>query len=77
MLLFLHRAGFIFWFGVMVIHVLGHVLEVGRVAPRDFRPTMRRRSYGAALRQLVLLGSIAVGGLFGAALLGRTGHYFL
>ena len=75
-LLFLHRASFILWFGVMAVHVLAHVIEVGRVAPRDFLPSRRQRGYSGVLRQLVILGAVAVGGLFGAALLGRAGHYF-
>ncbi len=75
-LLFLHRASFILWFGVMAVHVLGHLVEVGRVAPRDFLPSKRQRGYSGVLRQLVILGAVAVGGLFGAALLGRAGHYF-
>jgi hypothetical protein len=76
-LLFLHRASFILWFGVMVIHVVAHLFEVGRVARRDFRPSTRQPGYGGALRQLVILGAVAVGGVLGAALLGRVGHHFL
>lgn len=76
-LLFLHKASFVLWFGVMTIHVLGHLVEVGRIAPRDFRPKMRQGGLRSTLRQLVLLGAIAVGGVLGAALLPRAGHYFL
>jgi hypothetical protein len=75
-LLFLHRGSFILWFAVMVVHVVGHLIEVGRVAPRDFLPSKRQRRYGSTLRQLVILGAVATGGVLGAALLGRAGHYF-
>jgi hypothetical protein len=75
-LLFLHRASFVLWFGAMAIHVLGHLIEVGKIAPRDFRRATRQRGFGGALRQLVILGSVAVGGVLGTALLGRAGHYF-
>ena len=76
-LLFLHRASFILWFGAMTVHVLGHLVEVGRIAPRDLRPSMRQRGHVGVLRQLVLLISLALGGVLGAALIGRAGHYFL
>ena len=74
---FLHKASFILWFGVMTIHVLGHLVETGRLAPRDFRRATRQGRYRGALRQLVLFGAVAVGGVMGAALVGRAGHYFL
>jgi hypothetical protein len=74
-LLFLHRASFILWFAAMVVHVIGHVVDVIRIGSRDFRPSMRQRGYGSVLRQFTLLGAIAVGGVLGAALVGRTNHY--
>lgn len=74
-LLSLHKASFVLWFAVMVVHVLGHLVDVGRIAPRDFRPSMRQGQFRGALRQLVLLGAIALGGVLGAALLGRAAHY--
>jgi hypothetical protein len=74
-LLFLHRASFILWFAVMAVHVLGHLIEVGRIAPRDFLPSTRQRGHRGALRQLVILGALAVGGVLGAALLGRAGAH--
>jgi hypothetical protein len=35
-LLFLHKASFILWFAAMTIHVLAHVVETARLAPRDW-----------------------------------------
>jgi hypothetical protein len=34
--LFLHRATFVLWFGAMTLHVLGHLFDTARLAPRDF-----------------------------------------
>lgn len=34
---FLHRASFVVWFAVMVIHVLGHLVEVARHGTADLR----------------------------------------
>jgi hypothetical protein len=34
-LLLLHKASFIVWIAAMVIHVLGHILDTARLAPRD------------------------------------------
>ena len=30
-----HRASFILWFGAMSVHVLGHLVDTARLAPRD------------------------------------------
>ena len=63
-LLFLHKATFVLWIGVTAIHVLGHLLETAKEAPRDWRPSTRRRVNGATLRQVLLLVSIAAGVAF-------------
>jgi len=36
LLLKVHKASFVLWFGAMTIHVLGHLGEVFRLAPRDW-----------------------------------------
>lgn len=74
-LLFVHKASFVGWFAVTAVHVLGHLVDVGRIAPRDFRPEMRQGRFRGALRQFVILGAVAAGGVLGAALLPRAGHY--
>ena len=33
--LFLHKASFVLWFGAMTVHVLGHLADTYRLAPRD------------------------------------------
>ena len=42
LLLKVHKASFILWFGAMAIHVLGHIAEVARFAPRDWARRGRR-----------------------------------
>lgn len=49
-LLTLHQASFIVWVGVMVVHVLGHVLEASSATWRELRdrsasPVTRRRGW--------------------------------
>ncbi len=65
----LHRAIFVAWFGVMVIHVLGHVVETARVAPRDWLARTRRHVDGATARQWVLGASLAAGLVLGLTLI--------
>ena len=76
-LLFLHKASFVLWFGVMAIHVLGHIGETAKLAPRDFLRRTRRNVPGASTRNIVLLTTIAIGAVLGLALLGRTQWFFL
>jgi hypothetical protein len=62
LLLTAHKAGFILWFGLMTVHVLGHLREAVRDTARDLRPTAgdpasRRRG----LRAVALIGALAVG----------------
>jgi hypothetical protein len=74
-LLFVHRASFVLWFGAMVIHVLGHVFETARLAPRDYYWRTRRQVTGAGLRQWSIAASLAVGVLLGVLLVGRVGPF--
>jgi hypothetical protein len=64
----LHRASFIVWFAVMVVHVLGHLVETGRLAVADFRPRSRVR--GGRLRPTVVAVCLLVGVALGAATTG-------
>jgi hypothetical protein len=74
-LAFVHKAGFILWFAVMTIHVLGHALETARLAPLDWMRRSRRQVAGAPARQWVLAASLVVGALLGAAVIGHV-HAF-
>lgn len=65
-LFFVHRASFVLWLGVMTIHVLGHLGETVRLAPRDWLERTRRQVAGASSRQWILVSSVVVGVLGGA-----------
>jgi hypothetical protein len=34
--LVVHKASFVLWFGAMIVHVLGHLLDTARLAPGDW-----------------------------------------
>jgi len=75
LLLKVHKASFVLWFGAMTIHVLGHLGEVFRLAPRDWLRRTRRDVTGAAPRQWLIAASLVVGCLFGFLLLSHVGHW--
>jgi cytochrome c biogenesis protein CcdA len=60
-LLLLHKASFIAWLAVMSLHVLGHLLDTARLAPRDWLRRTRRQIDGAGTRQWALAASLALG----------------
>lgn len=76
--LFLHKASFVLWFGVMALHVLGHLLDTARLAPRDWNVGRRSRTTrlrGTRLRQWALVSSVAAGIPVGLLLLDRVGPW--
>ena len=75
LLLKVHKASFILWFGAMTVHVLGHLGEVLRLAPRDWLRRTRRDVTGAGLRQWLIAASLVVGVLLGFLLLSRVGPW--
>ena len=74
-LLFVHKASFVLWFVAMTVHVLGHLGEVARLAPRDWMRRARRDVRGAGGRQWLLAASLVAGALLGLAMLGRVGPW--
>lgn len=56
----IHKASFILWFGVMAVHVLGHILETVRVAPLDWSRSGSRHR-GAAVRKVVVVLALLAG----------------
>lgn len=60
---FAHKAAFIAWFGLMAIHVLGHLLELPSLALPDWRRAGpgEARLAGAGTRTLALAGSLVAG----------------
>ena len=75
LLLKVHKASFLLWFGAMTIHVLGHLGEVFRLAPRDWLRRTRREVTGAGPRQWLIAASLVAGGVLGFLLLGHVGHW--
>jgi len=70
-LLFVHKASFVLWFFAMTVHVLGHLPEVARLAPRDWLRRTRRDVSGAGTRQWLIAASLVAGALLGLATLSR------
>lgn len=62
-LIFAHKLSFIAWVALMTLHVLGHLLEVPKLALADWRSTGPReaRLAGAGTRALALAGAIGGG----------------
>lgn len=74
-LLFVHKAFFVLWFGAMTIHVLGHLLDTARLAPRDWYYRTRRQVSGAGFRQWTVVTSVVLGIPLGLLLLNRVGPW--
>jgi hypothetical protein len=74
-LLTLHKASFILWIIAMTVHVLGHLAETARLAPRDWMRSTRRQVTGASARQWTIAASLIAGVLLGLLLLGRVAPY--
>lgn len=75
LLLKVHKASFILWFGAMTVHVLGHIVDVARLAPRDWLRHGRREVSGAGARQWLIAVSLAFGAVLGVLLLSRVGPW--
>ncbi len=74
-MLTVHKAGFIAWLGVTTVHVLGHLVDTARLAPRDWLRRTRHQVDGAAARQWSLAGSIALGLVLAAVVVPRVGPW--
>jgi hypothetical protein len=74
---FWHKASFILWFGLMALHVLGHLLELPRLAGADWRRAGGReaRLSGAGLRFAVLGASLVAGVALALATLSLIGPW--
>jgi len=76
-LLLLHKASFVVWLGVMAVHVLGHLVDTGRLAPRDWLRRTRQQVTGAGLRQWAIATSVALGLLLALLVVHRVGPWLL
>lgn len=74
-LLTLHQASFVAWFAIMTLHVLGHLQDTARLAPRDWYHRTRHQVAGASLRQWSVAASISIGVLLGALVVSRVGGF--
>lgn len=74
-LLLLHKASFVVWLAAMTVHVLGHLLDAARLAPRDLYRRTRRQVAGAGLRQWTVVAALGIGLVLGALLVPRVGPY--
>jgi hypothetical protein len=60
-LFFLHKASFILWFGVMTVHVLGHIVDTSRLAPADFVARTRSHVRGVGARMWIQAAGLVIG----------------
>lgn len=72
----IHRDSFFLWFVAMAVHVLGHILDTWRIAPRDWLRRSRTDISGARLRQWAVAASVAVGIPLGLLFLNRAHSWF-
>jgi hypothetical protein len=68
----LHKVTFILWIIAMTLHVLGHLAETARLAPRDWMHRTRRDVTGAGARQWTIAASLVAGVLLGLLFLGQV-----
>jgi len=73
--LFVHKASFVLWFCAMSVHVLGHVLDTAKLAPRDYLPASRRTAPGAAWRAGTLAASLVAGVALAALVAPQASHW--
>jgi len=71
-LLLLHKATFVVWFGITAIHVLGHLLETVKLAPRDWSRRAGPRLPAAGARRWALATALVLGLVLGSLVLGRV-----
>jgi hypothetical protein len=69
--LLLHKATFVVWFGAMTVHVLGHLVDTYRLAPRDWTP---KAVYvpGLWLRRAVVVATLLAGAGLGLIALSQV-----
>jgi hypothetical protein len=74
-LLTIHKATFILWIAAMVVHVLGHLVDTARLAPKDFYWRTRRQVRGASTRQWTLVGALCLGLLLAVVVAPKIGPW--
>ncbi|MDA8311810.1 MAG: DedA family protein [Actinomycetota bacterium] len=74
-LLLVHKVTFVLWFLAMVVHVLGHLLDVASLAPRDFYRRTRGQVRGASKRQWAIVSAVCVGILLAIVVAPKVGPW--
>jgi hypothetical protein len=74
-LMLAHKASFVLWFGAMTIHVVAHLLDTAKLAPRDWYGRTRREVSGAGARQWAIVASLVAGLLLGLLFVPRASSY--
>ena len=74
-LLLIHKATFILWIAAMAAHVLGHLVDTARLAPKDFYRRTRRQVRGANKRQWALVGALCLGLLLAVVVAPKVGPW--
>jgi hypothetical protein len=72
-LLGLHKASFIVWVGAMSVHVLAHAVKLPRLVALDW--WRGDGASGRRVRQLVLVGALAMGLLVAVASIPLADHW--
>lgn len=72
---FVHKASFVLWFGVMAIHVLGHIVETTSLAPADLVRRTRNDVRGARARVWLVSTSLVVGLVLALVTVPLVGHW--
>ncbi len=68
---FLHKASFVLWFGAMTVHVLGHLGDTFRLAPRCWVSAGRPTPF-AGVRRAGVIASLVAGAGLGWLALGQV-----
>ena len=74
-LLLLHKVTFVVWLIFMALHVLGHIAETARLAPRDWLERSYAQVRGAKGRQWLLATAVVVGLVVAAVMLRDVGPW--
>ncbi|HEY5097825.1 MAG TPA: hypothetical protein VII46_07235, partial [Acidimicrobiales bacterium] len=72
-----HKASFILWLGVMTLHVLGHLVDTARLAPRDWLRRTRHQIDGAGARQWALAASLVLGLILAVVVVPQVGPWLM
>jgi hypothetical protein len=71
----LHQVSFVLWFGLMTVHVLGHLKDLARVSTSDWTRRTRRLVGGSRPRRLLITLSLLVGVVLGFLTISHVGPW--